>query len=395
MSISYKYILNPSFFLISLFSFQLFIWFAFFPEQPNVIDGNPRSTNGLAILQFFVMSLALFIGGIFGRSCTLSLSDNYLIISEKHAYKIAKITFYISLFATLFKFSSFIVNPQDFLLILKPHGINKVHSELNDAAPGVATLSLLWVFSSAIFGILKFRESSNLKYVNRYFYCCLLLVFTYSVLNMSRTAFIVVLFTYLSAFLIEKRSNLPLNRVFFYTLLCFSFYWGNALLRTGLVYSDANNIGLFSLEVQLRLLTEFVEKYLAGELNNSFIMMSFETSVSNNFAYATAFSFLSESFKPDYYLNTQNIFGFWYWQFGTIGSVLFVFMMSCMWGYTYSSMLKSSHCKGLISFQHLHFIFIFAGLFNLTRINYYFLHYYLLSITVLCLSVFLFRKKRI
>jgi len=394
-SISYKNIIDPLFFTVSIFLLQFLFWWLFFPDLPSVADGNNKYIGYTSFFLYLLLMLSFILGGILGRGAANSFSND-LYISNYSLFRWAKFSLVLTIIAFSFKFAQVLTKPDMIFDILNTGGVNRLAQGLNNTQTGIGFLSLFWIFPSGIFAFLFFSESNLKIKAKKYFYFTFLLVLFYSILNMTRTAFITYFLINCCCYLFAKKIRIKITTLFMVIIFLLFFYWANSLLRTGILYSSTNNVGLFSFEVQAVLFQEFVEKYVAGEINNALIVMNHQADPLSNLLYGTAFHSFGNSYAiNDYYLNTQNGFGFWYWQFGVLGSLVVVFLFSFTWRYSYFLAIRNYKLDYMhVSF--LHYIFIFPGLYSITRINYFFLFYYLIPIFIIFIIIMfkiMFKRK--
>ena len=142
----------------------------------------------------------------------------------------------------------------------------------------------------------------------------------------------------------------------------------------------AGTEGAFSPMVYESAWAEFVEKYIPGELNNAFILLSYPTDISSNWLYATMFSqFNDSSFIPPRYLYTMNNLAIWYWQFGG-RSFLVATVIGLLIGGTYGAAKRSQFVLGWSSIFYLVFL---PAIYTMIRVNAFFLHYFVVPIIFL------------
>lgn len=387
MTISYRRVLDPMLVIGALFGVQFISWFLFFPEQPSVIDGEPRYDGVLSVAIFLLMAFFLFSGMAFGK---LLGKGSFLKVSldKRACLHFAWVIFFFALGANLIRFFSVLGSFQDLLSIFEPHGINRLHARLSDSVLGLASISILWLLPAIIASLLFFRKADKGNAWLLLLIC--LLVLFYSIFNMARTAFFVLVSVLFAAYAYERRSRFSLVGLFFICVILFGFYWINALLRTGVVFAEINGLELYSFEVQYRVFQEYIEKYIAGELNNTFIIMTYAPDPLVNYAYGTLFHAYTDAYAPPHYLNTLNVLGFWYWQFGVLGGAGVSFMVGALLGFFFKRAMSSiDSCN--IPASAVIYLMLYSGFISITRINYYFLSYFFLSaVLFFVLLVFLF-----
>jgi hypothetical protein len=376
---NYKIFLDPKFFFNLLFTLQFVMWILFFPDYPTVSNGNLKIFDFQAFFVFFVffvvMNFAFLVSHIFFKNKYLNFGKlDFKLISF-----FAKFCLIVSFVAILFKFKPLLYNPELIFDMLKPSGINKIHSELSYSAFGVSTLSYLWLFSLPFYSYFYFK----LKYFKFEFYSLFALIVAVSVLNMTRTVFFVFIFGIISSYLLAKKPKVKISLIFITILLLFSFYWVNAYLRTGILYASENGLGFLSLEVHFILLQEFIEKYFVGEFNNSLIIFSHSSDILSNFAHGTILNrFFPSTVPAGYFLNTMNFFGFIYWQFGIFLGCILVFLTFFTFNALYCTAISESK-RNVFNYGILLYCFVYPGFINSTRINYYQLMYFIIPLLFL------------
>jgi oligosaccharide repeat unit polymerase len=389
---------SPISILSIVFLTQYLLWFLFFPESPTVIDGEPRHQGLTSHILLIIIYICTILGMYLGSRTSIKSLKKNIPISLIKFFEIAKFLFWISLIFNGIKFYDLIISPSLIFNIFEPYGTNKLHSDFSESAPGISTLAMLWLFSAPIFSMIYFSSTKiNYKNISFYFYFLMLVVFIVSTINMTRTVFIVLILLYFGGYLVVRNYNkIKIRYLFYFVISILLIVWIGSILRTGIVLADAQGENIFSWSVQSILVSEFVEKYSSGELNNSLIMLTYDTDISKNYAYSTIFHAFTNPFSPDRFLNTQLIFSLWYWQFGLIGSIIFSIIFGIIIGSCYNAS-KIYDEKGVLNFGLFLYLFAYPGFYMMSRINYYMLIYFLLPVLILFFIAFIFkmlRKKR-
>jgi hypothetical protein len=374
---------------------QFGFWVVAFPDTPTVLNGEPKIYSVTTVAFFLASFFLLLFGVYFGKKLVITHKNSRtskvcIAGSTPYLYLLAVFSLYISVFFVAAKFIPLIKNPSMFLMIFKPHGISNLHQILLEEREFIAfSTRYLWLLSASIFSVMHFsHDTRNYKSVSFYFWFCIAFVFLYSTIDMARTEFYILLTIVFGSFLLARKPRIQLTKIFLAVILFLFVYWLNSLPRTGIVYADMHNTGLFSLETQAVLYSEFVEKYISGEINNALIIFQYPTDVAKNFASGTLFEqFTPDVFYPERFLNTLHIAGRLYWQFSLVGSFFAAFILGFFIGASYRKALPCI-IDGRLSYSTVHYLLVYAGLLNLARLNYYGMAFYLVPLVALGLFYF-------
>lgn len=371
-SISAEKFLKPSFFVTIFFGLQLIVWFLFFPAVPSVETGEPKELNLIPILIFLTAFIATVNGCLVGESTTrCSLAKDRP--NESYTYYWIGVFFlYISIVASVTKLQPIISDPTLLFLLSESAGSNKIHIILSESSFGIASLQTLWIIPAIIFSFLLFsNEWKKCFFFRANIFLLFLLVIALAAINSARVALVNLVIIFITSYIYIKKPKFSLFKAFIFLLAFFFVYWLGSIYRDGLTYAENLNVSVFSLDVFFYIFSVFIEKYTLGEFNNALILMSYETQP-GNFAYGTAFQRFFPSSSPDRYLNTLNIFGYWYWQFGFLGLVL----IALVFGFALGKLFKKSvHplCTSRLNHMKILYFMVYLGVFNGSRLNYYFL----------------------
>lgn len=380
---------SPATWVLGMLLFQFIFWLIAFPEQPTLIDGEPREHSFFALfslsLIFMWLAIGLFAGYHGGRNIVTKRC-----IDLKAAKNVGVFLHCVSFIAMFVQLFPIISNPASVAHILEPAGINKQAYELRESSFGIATLVVLWMPAFAIY--LMVINSGRFHKVKIYAIFLLLSVCVYGVMMMSRTHIITAILMVVGFSIVFGNRHFNLRNCLTIFILIVFVIWINSLIRTGILYSSQNNLPLFGADVQYYLLQEFVEKYLSGEFNSSLIISTYDSDPLRNFVYGSMFSEFSNTYRPDRYIYTLNILGYSYWQFGLVGAQLFVLFWG--WALAFVSRVGVNSALCGVNFYTLMYLISFPGFFQISRINYFFLHYAIIPFIVFSLmNVFMSYSK--
>ncbi|NGM44569.1 oligosaccharide repeat unit polymerase [Rhodobacter sp. SGA-6-6] len=364
------FLASPVIWIAGVLLFQFCFWLIAFPDSPTMIDGEPREYNPFAFLTLFLIFVWMVLGlvlGYFGKPKLVA--RNYM--GWRSARNIAIFLHAVSFLAMVIQLLPVLSNPASLAQILEPAGINRQASDLRETSFGVPTLVVLWIPAFAIY-----VAALNFRYSRQLLICTVILfvsVVFYGIMMMSRTHIMTAILILVATNTIYGVRRFGIRKVLIIAIPTFLVIWGNSLIRTGVLYSSTNDLPLFAPEVQYYLLQEFVEKYLAGEFNNSLIIATYSSSPSDNFLYGTMFARFGDTYRPPRFLNTMNILGYYYWQFGFLGAQIF----ALLWGYMAGLVSKAGviAAKRGINLYTLIYLVSFPGFLQISRINYFFLQY--------------------
>ena len=383
-------LLKPSLIITLFFGLQFIFWLLFFPEVPTVETGEPKELNLTSILMFLTAFGAVVLGCLVGESAFKRKSKSHSRNTNLIYYRVGVFFLYISLLASISKYEPIIANPSLLLLFTEVAGSNKIHAMVSESSFGIASLQTVWVIPAIIFNFLYFSaewKRDRLFYFN--IFLLLAVVISLSAINSARITLINLLIFSFSIFAYCRKPKISISWILFFFVFVFFIYWLGSIFRDGLVYAEERGLSVYDFDVFSYIFSVFIEKYTLGEFNNALIIMSYDTHY-GNFAYGTAFQKFLPASSPDRYLNTFNVFGHWYWQFGYVGLILVSFIYGCVFGGAYKKSISPSGYGGL---DHLKIIFfmLYVGMFNATRLNYYFLQLFFVPL-VLFISVFIFLR---
>lgn len=374
---TYSRTVAPLNWVLGILLLQFGFWLVAFPHVPTVVDGEPRENDPYALAILVLIFSSLFCGLLLGSHCRLPKIGT-TVLSRRFAVSLALLLHLVVTAASILQLQFIILNPASLLLILEPAGINRQAAELRDASFGIPTLVTLWVPALALYlSALNVRLTRGVVLLVA---ILMINVMIYGTLLMSRTHIISAVLMFLGATVVFRPNSITFRRILASALVIFIIVWSNSLIRTGILVSNTEGVGLLSPYVQRVLFQEFVEKYLAGEFNNSLIIATYEADPGRNFLYGTLFSQFADTFRPDRYLNTMNILGYFYWQFGIFGAALVACLFGALLGAVGKLGWRNAHSG--VNFFTLLYIVAFPGFLQVSRINYYFLHYFLVPLII-------------
>lgn len=355
--------------------FQLTLWLAFFPETPSVPDGEPKE-HSMSSISIWACLLLLFAGGIsLGKNSLAGSSRRYVhpgkcglsgvLFVGWIAFGISFITLGIQLLPVIQEWSTL-------LLLSLPFGQNMLARMLHEASPfGVPTISTLNVLAMAVFASAALSPSIERK--RRIWYGLVMLIllclaFAYSIVLMTRQAFIYLLLQLFAAAVLVGRWRIRWPQIGLCVALLIGWVWIQGAIRMA---------GLENLSVEggMTALDELAEKYLPGELNSTLILMTYPSDVTKNWLHGTMFSrFSPEGYMPSRSINTTSMFGHWYWQAGVLSPVLAVVM-----GFMIGLIFAFAKSTGFgLNFPTVFYLVTYPALVMSLRTNAFFLAPFLL-----------------
>lgn len=381
--INSRWLYDPLKVVSVLFGLQFLFWLFFFPDTPTVPTGEPRSHNIVAQLFFGVLFILLFAGMFWGVASG-SRYTTYRRPSSREQrllLKVGKYSFWISTIAMATQLYIFIQDPSLVLLLGQPYGQNQLARMMHEASPAyIPTLAWLITLPIAIFSLFWFftpKDSAFRKRPRAYTTLGLVQLLAYSTLGMSRQALLVGVILVAGAWGMANPKRLRLVPTVVVILVLFAFIFvGSALRMAGLD-------GALSGDTYAVVWADFVEKYLAGELNSAYIMLSYPTDVSRNWLYSTMFSrFAPDSFAPPYYLNTMNSLALWYWQFDWLSMVV-----TPLIGFGIGRLyLNARRRQFMPSYVTVLYLLTLPAVYTMIRVNSFFLPYFLVPVLFLLVS---------
>ncbi|MGF6348660.1 oligosaccharide repeat unit polymerase [Variovorax sp. W2I14] len=376
------WMLEPKNIIALLFFGQFILWLLFFPEVSSVENGEPKIWNFLSILFFCSATLVIVFGAFIGQISFRVASPPR--IRPKTYYRFAIGSLLLSTVATLLKFQPILSDPAMLLLFLQPSGANMIYVAVSESDFGVASLQTLWVIPAIVFSFFLFSGvHKEFKYF-KFFYSILLLdVLSVAAINSNRIAVINFMLVSAVVYVYLRRPRLRVGRVITAILAVLIVYWIGSLMRDGLVFADENNLSVLDPQVFLYIFKVFLEKYSVGELNNAFVIMEYVADP-RNFAYATMFQRYFPADAPLRNINTLNVIGIWYWQFGFLLALVVALGFGFIVGALYRKSMHFANTRDISAFK-LFYVLFYIGIFNILRVNYYFLQIFLVPFAVVCL----------
>lgn len=379
--LSYKLLLNPFRGITIIFGVQWLLWLVFLPDTPTVANGEPKFYNIDSIF-LFVIYFALLLTGVWVGSIPLRQKRNHLEPNlEYYLYIVGKIAFWLSLVVQFYRYFP-LINMSTLNLYLSAFGANLVHKQIQEnSATGTATLATLWIVAAVIFAQMSFLPNISEERKKRarwYVWALCVETFFISFFESTRATWIYFMLIVLGAWLLVQRPSIRANKVLISIMIALSFIWAGSMLRTGVAMAAKWNLSIVSSDVQIYIWNELSEKYLGGELNSAFILMSYPTDFTANWSYGTMFErFNGQSYIPPRYLNTLNALGMWYWQFGIWGGMITCVLTGFLLGKLHTYAVTSSG----LSWASCYFLVSFPGYFGITRTNYFFLWTFVVPLT--------------
>jgi oligosaccharide repeat unit polymerase len=366
-----------------LFFGQLVLWLLFFPEVSSVENGEPKVWNILSILFFCAVTLIIVAGALIGQ-ISVKANSSPSQLKPKTYYRFAIGCLLLSTAATLYKFQPILNDPSMLLLFLQPSGANMVYVAVSESDFGVASLQTLWIIPAVILSFLLYSGAhKKLKLFKLYYVLLVLDVLSVAAINSNRIAVINFMLVSAVTYVYLKKPRLRVSRVAFAILMVLAVYWIGSLMRDGLVFADENNLSLFDSEVFLYIFKVFLEKYSVGELNNAFVIMEYVADA-KNFAYATMFQRYFPADAPLRNINTLNVIGIWYWQFGFLLVLPFALGFGLIVGALYKKSMYPANDLNIGALKVI-YVLCFVGFFNILRVNYFFLQMFLVPFLLACL----------
>ncbi len=370
-----------------IFGLQWLLWWFFLPDRPTVPTGEPKyyGLGSIALWGFYFYSLIL--GVWLGKRVMQSrrgCPNQHRGGDKYYLYGVAVVAFWVSFASQLYRYKSLLDLEAVLGILFTPYGQNKLAAYISEESPfGLASLGVLWIVSAVVFAQLCFDTEVSAWLKRRasfYLWGTGALTFIYGLFEAARVSFITYALIVLGAFLLTRRLRLKVRTIVLVVGMIGAWVWGGSLIRTGIDVATRWNLPLLSPEVQSYLWSELAEKYLGGELNNALIMMSYPADVSSNWAYGTMIARWFPTYGPPRYLNTNNILGLWYWQFGQIGGAVVSFVIGFGLGRLYRRAEDSP--RGL-SWASCYYLIAYPGFWGMTRINYFFLWSFVVPLVVL------------
>lgn len=387
---SIKWLISPIRIVFIFFGLQILLWFFLFPEYPTLPNGEPRSHNLDAQILYFGLLLVFIISIKFGQSIPKRTVNQHFCPSYNNRidhnifYAIGKISFWLGLLLNLWQLFFIFINPRLFLLLLRPYGQNQLARKMHEENISfIPSLSWLLLVSIVIFSLYYFKLPSKDKrkiILVLYIVVAMLFLMLFSIVGMTRQASIVGIIVILGAWAMSFPSDAKIKIIPVVILVLFIivyFFMGAAMRMGGI------KAALTQKEIYRLVWVEFIEKYTPGELNNTFIMLSYPTDISRNWLYATMFArFTPDYFSPPRYLNTINSLGLWYWQFSWF-SIPFAAMMGILIGKNFKEAELTGFAPGWSTFFYL---ISLPVLITMTRVNSFFLQSYLIPFLFLFIA---------
>lgn len=372
-------IISPFFIFIFVSLFQFFLWYFLYPKTPYLGYAHSRENDVGALLCFLLYAI-FFIFGMFIANTRIKTHPdkrNILIYKKYYHYCImvllAMVWFSqwgqisgLSLKSTMTAFST-----------LSPY--NLIHKNL---------LSSKIPFSMAI---------NTLKYL---LYAFLAMVICEGVSKKTKKVYGFMLLITLSidiaiTFLLGARAELAMSIMVIFVffardgigskkaigaiLILASIFWTMDYYKTGIPYERIIQGERNIWETNRFMVTQFVEKYIPGEFNQSLILMKEKSRFPFSIMYATPFKIAGYSEPPDTpFLNTLHSFAYWEWEFGVFGLIVAFFF-----GYLVNKSYIYFNCISGITTKRLYYPICFIALVHMVRFNSFLSLPFLIPITTI------------
>lgn len=396
-----RILLNPLLVVSILFGSQALLWFALMPAVPTLPGAAPRYESPVALTKWLVLLVLLLLGiglGIYLTPFHLKKamsSGTPLKNRSKFWWRLVYVSLAISLVGELVYVRQILQDPSLLLEALEAQNLTLIGEAVRaQKVVGLSSLNNLFVFPTAVLSMLLFHPALDVGKKSRAGWWLLLIgafVFVHSIFLAARMFFVYYTLTVFAMYLtLRGEKRLMLRLVTLVVLMLALVVWLGELFRGGWLYAKANDIPLFSTEVQKHVLERLVQGYLAADFNNALVILDCTPSMS--FVSTTSFAFLAPS-TPQYsdcpswssVYGTVNFLALLWYDWGEF-SFLLIPLMGWIIGFAY----RLGQLAFTLSPLGLLYALIYPGLFSVTRINYFFLSAFVVPFTFWLTTTVLF-----
>jgi hypothetical protein len=388
-------LIRPSRLIPALLGLQLLLWIVLFPEEPTIRYGEPKCHDVSAYLMFVIMFGALMLGVLIGERRKLRLIPIFPKTEELRAnrlFRVGKWVFWPAFISFAIQFRIFIQEPGRVVdAVVESSAINVTAAEMRDNTIfGVASFSTLLMVTVVCMGLARHSPLLNWRKrrsARRYLMLSGVLALLMSTLGMARQFFLLYVVVLLCVWALGKK-RVSRVRIVSTLLLCAGLFWAQTLSRQGSVIARRDKAPILSWYVQQRMYEELVEAYTPAEFNRALIALTYPAHPEENFLYGTAFERFHVGHDPEgRNLNTLNVFGIWYWQFGR-SSVLLAFGVGYWLGRTFRAAQEQ---RFRFDVNTCRLLLALAGVYTMVRDNFVFLQFFFVPLIFLSLYDFLCR----
>lgn len=385
----YKWLLDPAYIIPLALGIQGIMWLLYRPEE-SLDTAQPKYSGSDSILIYLGLCLVLLLGVQLGKFWARSTPARSGKVRSSAGLRLRPVILWssisVSMAALLWLLRPLMANPGQLAAIFTPLGIFRLAASLKESSfGGLQSVACLANLPIALLAQLRIAQGGKAARTATWVLVAFLIIqvlfATYFAARMALITYII--FVAIARFLHPPPRSIGRQVLLFAIAGILVVYLG-ALSRTGLQYAHQTGQGLFSAEVQRRILDETLTFYGPGELNSGFIIMTYRPNIETKWSYGTALELIIPAPPPPDTLHTTNVLGTWYYALGPWSCAL-ALMVGGWLGWIYK---RATIDTGRVTYATTYYLLSYPGIWMLTRYNYFFWQPFLVPVVVLALFHF-------